>query len=96
MFLTDQVHSILLGTDGVVDLIVAANRNIPGKDELVGPLAQFWTEDRYFKNPDMIRRRLTIINRDVVGWDAARGCIDTQRGLLPDDAALVAIRRRKE
>lgn len=92
---TADVQSLLLGTDGVVDLVAAEQRMLPGKDEAVGPLAQFWTDDRYFRNPDMVRRRLTLINREAVGIDHASGTLVRSPGLLPDDTTLVAIRRRK-
>lgn len=87
------VQSLLLGTDGVGDLIAAEQRMLPGKEELVGPLAQFWTEDKYFRNPDMVRRRLTLINREAVGIDRASGTLVRSPGLLPDDTTLIAIRR---
>ncbi|WP_261890540.1 hypothetical protein [Acaryochloris marina] len=48
---TEQVQSVLIGSDGVGDL-VSSRRLSPGKSELVGPLNQFWCCDRYFQNPD--------------------------------------------
>jgi len=89
---TENLSSVLLGTDGVGDLIAAADRNLPGKDDLVGPLAQFWTDDRYFRNPDMVRRRLTLVNREAVRVE--NGMVARTPGLLPDDTTLVAIRRK--
>lgn len=91
---TADVQSLLIGTDGVVELIAAANRKIAGKDEVVGPLAQFWTDDRFFRNPDIVRRRLTVINRESVRLE--NGALVREPGLLPDDTTLVTIRRRKE
>jgi len=90
---TEQVESILIGTDGVSDLIHAADRTLPGKPEPVGAISQFWRDDRYFKNPDMIRRRLALINRDVTQPDWARQTLRKEAGLLPDDTTLVVIRR---
>lgn len=86
------VQSLLIGTDGVADLIAAAERPLPGKDELVGPLSQFWTDDRYFRNPDMLRRRLTLVNRDTARVEDS--ALIREPGLLRDDTTLVAIRRR--
>jgi hypothetical protein len=57
-----EVRSVVLGTDGALEL---------------ADLRQFWEDDRYFGNPDMIRRRLTVLNR------SAR---------LGDDTTLVVIR----
>lgn len=101
--LIEGVQSILLGTDGVVDLIAVSDRKIPGKDELVGPLAQFWTDDRFFRNPDMVRRRLTLINRESVrvcvprsqtGEVGEHSALVREPGLLRDDTTLATIRRR--
>jgi len=85
------VQSLLLGTDGVKDLIAAADRKIHGRDESVGPLAQFWTDDRFFWNPDIARRRLTLINRESVRVE--NGALMREPGLLRDDTTLVVIRR---
>jgi hypothetical protein len=62
---TSDVQSLLLGTDGAVELET-----------------QFWSDERFFNNPDMVRRRLTVLSR------GARG------GLLSDDTTLVVIRRK--
>ena len=84
---SEELNSFLIGSDGIEDLVRAANSKVPGKSEVVGPLCQFWKEDRFFTNPDMVRRRLAGLNRDV----------PTHRefGLLPDDTTLI-VGRRKE
>jgi hypothetical protein len=86
------VESILIGTDGVSDLIKAANCNLPGKSELVGEIGQFWEDDRYFKNPDAIRRQLALINREVTKPDWPEHQLTKEVGLLPDDTTLVVMR----
>lgn len=90
---TNELQSLLIGTDGTLDLVAAQDRAIPGTDERVGPLSQFWTDGRYFRNPDMVRRQLTRINRDVVRPDWRPHSLQRFRGLLPDDTTLVALRR---
>lgn len=83
---SSALGSILIGTDGVLDLAHAAPSTLPGTSERVGSLAQFWTEDRYMARPDAIRRRLALVNRQVAG----------SHGLLQDDTSLVVLRRRPE
>ena len=78
----EELDSLLVGTDGAVDLEALVDRTVYGRDESVGPLSQFWTDDRFFRNSDMVRRRLTVINRGPRG------------GLLPDDTTVVAVRRK--
>jgi hypothetical protein len=34
---TCEINSLVIGSDGLADLIAAADRNIPGKDEKVRP-----------------------------------------------------------
>ena len=94
---TRNVSSILIGTDGVNYLTETAEKNIPGKDEeKVGPINQFWEDDRYFKNPDMIRRKLSLVNRAVTKTCWADRKILREHALLPDDATLVVIRRKEK
>lgn len=91
---TAQIQSLLIGTDGVVDLVAAEDRLLPGRREPVGPIARFWEEDRYFANRDAIRRRLALINSESVKLDADMGRLVRTPGLLPDDTTLVVIRRK--
>jgi hypothetical protein len=84
--------ALLLGTDGALDLEAAAQRRVPGREELVGPLSSFWTSERYFRNPDAVRRRLAVLNRDVARA-VASGEREWEAGLLPDDTTLVILRR---
>lgn len=91
---TDEVQSLLIGTDGVHDLAQATDRALPGKGENVGPINQFWQEDFYFANPDAVRRRLAGVNRESTTLDRMHGGIHREQGLLPDDTTLIVARRR--
>ncbi|MCL1470218.1 protein phosphatase 2C domain-containing protein [Argonema antarcticum] len=90
-----EVKSILIGTDGVSGLIKSESLNLPGKSEMVGEISQFWREDRYFMNSDNIRRRLSLINREVTYPNWEERSLLKQGGLLPDDTTLLVIRRKK-
>lgn len=91
---TEQIQSVLIGSDGVGNLIDAEAECLPGKSECVGPLHQFWRCDRYFQNPDQIRRRLTQINREIIQPDWVVQQVRKIPGLLPDDTTLISIRRK--
>jgi hypothetical protein len=91
---TAKVQSILIGCDGIADLVAAAERNVPGKPGLVGPISQFWRDDCYFR-PDQIRRRLALVNSEVVSQDLETKVLVRSPGLLPDDTTLVVIRRKQ-
>lgn len=91
---TAEVQSILLGTDGVLDLVALEDLPLPGKDELVGPLAQFWQANRYFKNPLRVSRQLAMINHEAVQMDWDTMTLNRRGGLLPDDTTLIVIRRK--
>lgn len=93
---TADLESFLVGTDGANDLARAAEKPLPGKTELVGPLEQFWREDKYFRNPDAVRRRLTLVNRDAVAPDWKDFILRHDYGHLPDDTTIVAVRRQAE
>jgi len=78
---TSELESILIATDGIDDLIV------------VEEVKQFWQEDRYFKNPDAIRRKLAMLNREEVKPDWNRKELIKRSGVLSDDTSLVVMRR---
>lgn len=86
-----EVQWLALGTDGAIELEVTAERPIQGRDEVVGPLSQFWSDNRFFKNPDMVRRRLAVISRGPRGPRGSRG---PRGGVLSDDTTLVVVRRK--
>ncbi len=83
-----ELDNFLIGTDGVNDLIAAESRKLPGLEEPVGLIDQFWVQSRYFSgNPDLISRRLRLAARD---WPKNQ----PQAGLLHDDTTLITGRRR--
>lgn len=91
----ETVKSILLGTDGAGDLARSFDKNIPGKEEKIGSISQFWEKDGFFKNPFSIGHRLALINRSVsrVDWD--KKALSDAHGPLRDDTTVIAIRRKK-
>jgi len=94
IILAENFQSLVIGTDGLDDFQAAENKSIPGKDELVGPLSQFWTKDKYFTNKMALQRRLVRINKEVV--KVVDGVATRQHGHLKDDTTVVAIRRKDE
>ncbi|MBD2175940.1 protein phosphatase 2C domain-containing protein [Pseudanabaena sp. FACHB-1998] len=78
---TSELDSLLIATDGIDDLVKVEDIN------------QFWQEDRYFKNPDAIRRKLAMLNREDVKPDWQKREIVKRSGILSDDTTLVVIRR---
>ena len=93
-FETEVIDSILIGTDGVAQLADLHEAMLPGKDKPVGPLSQFWEEDRYFKNKDMIRRKLLLMNRETVVPDWDNKTLKRCLGLLEDDTTMIVARRK--
>jgi hypothetical protein len=84
---TAELSSFVVGTDGVIDLAAADAKPFPGRTDLIGPLDRLWREDRFFKNPDMLRRHLTLANGGVTDLNMP--------GYLKDDTTLVVGRRKK-
>lgn len=91
---TETVESLLIGTDGAFSLEKAAEHKLPGKSEKVGPVSQFWSEDRYFKNPFTLGRQLNLLNREVSSVDYEKKRVHAEVGPLNDDTTLMVIRRR--
>ncbi|MDP3727328.1 MAG: protein phosphatase 2C domain-containing protein [bacterium] len=91
---TGQVRSILIGTDGVEHLRAAEAEHLPGKAERIGPISQFWEEEHYFGNPDMIRRRLALMQQEHLAIDWQNRTAVRIPGRLPDDTTLITIRHK--
>jgi len=91
---TAEVDHFLLGSDGLKDIRAAEEKLIPKrqvgsripKEELVGPLSQFWTGDQYFDDKEAVRRRIMVFNGGL--------CADPRAGIARDDASLIVCRRR--
>lgn len=85
---TSELQSFVIGTDGMHDFAKAAEKPLPGKAaELVGPVSQFWENDKFFRNPDMVRRRLMLVNGGIHA---------TTAGHLSDDTTLIVGRRKQK
>jgi hypothetical protein len=93
---TAAIDSLLLATDGAGEILAHPGRALPGRGEPVGTLAQFWTDDGYFRNPDAVRRRLWLMSREHVTPDWAGRHLHRDGGILGDDTTVIAIRRRRE
>lgn len=90
---TSAVKSLLVGTDGASDWSEIAGKQMPGRQELAGPLSQFWEDERYVRNTDAIRRRLALINRPAVLPDWSTRTIERVPALLRDDTTFIVARR---
>ena len=91
---TDQVQSLLIGSDGVDDLIKIADQNLPGRTEKIGNISQFWTDEIYFSNPEWMRNVLTTINTEKRKPVWEERTIMKYQGLLPDDTTLITIKTK--
>jgi hypothetical protein len=88
-----ELNSFLIGTDGVDDLIGSESLTVPGKTETVGNIRRWWEEDRFFRNPDQVRRTLTLANQETLSFDWLERTHQKRSGLLKDDTTLIAGRR---
>jgi len=93
---TQNIQSLLIGTDGVKDLMEAATENIAGSEDLIGDISQFWSDDIYFKNNDALRRKLAVINREYTEIKEINGQKIQlyEVGPLQDDTTMITIRRK--
>lgn len=91
----DRLETAMIGTDGALDLIEIADKTIPGKNELIGSLDQY-LEDKFFRNPDMLRRRFAMINRDAIRINDLDRENIRENGHLPDDTTMIVLRRKEK
>jgi hypothetical protein len=95
---TGKVQSLMVGTDGVEHFMAAEKSLLPGHTEPLGPVSQFWTDKKFVQNPDAIRRRLSMANKDTIAYETdadgrLQGAPRIQKGLLQDDTTLVVVQR---
>jgi hypothetical protein len=80
---TAEVSSLLIGTDGVADLVAH------------GPVDWLWEDDRHFQNPQGLARRLRLLSRPTERIDWVGRRVERQRAVLGDDATVAVIRRAR-
>ena len=90
---TEEVDSLLLGTDGAAELegLAAAGRD-RGAERARG-LGELMTDRRFAEHPDALRRQLALLARDRVRTEGGRPI--REAGLLADDTTIVLMRRRR-
>ncbi|MBP6256616.1 protein phosphatase 2C domain-containing protein [Patescibacteria group bacterium] len=77
----DEVDSVLLGSDGLQELIDAHDQIIHVRNEPIGEINQWWTKDLYFRNPVSATNWLRMMN---------------EGGYCKDDVTLIGLRKKKE
>jgi hypothetical protein len=91
-----QLESLVVGTDGLGDLIGISDQAMPGTSEAVGSIARLWTDDSHFSNPVALTRYLSRVNRTSVELDRRAIKLISHHGLLQDDTTCVVLRRRRD
>jgi hypothetical protein len=92
---SSEFKNLLIGTDGVADLIASEGKPFPGRPGMIiGNISQLWQEDKYYKNTDMVRRHLAMVNKDHQQPDYINKVINREVGYLKDDTSLVVIRQQ--
>jgi hypothetical protein len=92
---TEEVSSLLIGTDGVGDLLAASGKPIVGTKTVVEEISALCGTDAFFGNPDALNRRLRLINRELVHPEWLERRLSTTYGLLDDDTTLIVARRKE-
>jgi len=94
-FSANLVETLVIGSDGVGDLLEIGDRAFPGSDEPVGPVDDLWRDDRFYANKDGLRRHFFKAARTVTKLDRETGRVRRYNGLLPDDTTAIVVRRIK-
>ena len=89
---TGKINSLLIGTDGLKDVLPSTHHPVSKTNNLT----QFWQNDGYFKNPDLIRRHLFLMNRETIKPNWERQTLEKKVGQLSDDTTIVVMRRNPQ
>ena len=79
-----EVQNCLVGTDGIADLISSSQFQKPGKNELVGDVSQFWSNDMFYHNDSYLQAYLCQLATDVYKTNARLLSEIGQTGRLSD------------
>ncbi len=90
---TRELEHFLIGTDGTSQLTKITNELLPGKEIPVGPIEQFWAQDKNFANPFQIGRFLNQVNKNTIKVDWDQKTFERSFGLLEDDTTLIVGKR---
>lgn len=81
-------ENLLIGTDGVEELIDAKDNLIHVRNEPIGDISQWWTKDLYFRNSFAPHNWLKMMNDPANSQGGF--------GLLQDDVTLIALRKKSQ
>jgi hypothetical protein len=107
---TELLETLVIGTDGMQDLVNAAPKRIPGKARIVGDIHQLFSQEFLFRSIetdtvndspplDSLTGWLRQINSEVtrLSFDEDQNpIIKREEGLLPDDTTLMALKRSQQ
>lgn len=88
---TQDVKHLGIGSDGVHDLELAADKCIPGKRQLIGPVSQFWSDPLYTINKAALQNKINAIHKSkqLIQWK--EGSVNVYPSVLVDDTTLIIL-----
>jgi hypothetical protein len=89
---TSEISWYAIGSDGVLQFISAVGRLMPGNRQPLPSLEQIALSNRFFENPEALRRVLVLANNETT-YLTEGGRIATNLGLLLDDCTVIIGRR---
>lgn len=93
---TDEVESVVIATDGAVELEAKAESAllVLGKQERIGGLDQFEKDSRYLKNPSLLQKRLNQLNGEKTHVNWEERTFQKVGGIFRDDTTIVMLKRK--
>lgn len=104
---TELLDTLVIGTDGMHDLVNAGLRRIPGKARIVGDINQLFRQEFLFSSCQASQLNEGIPFDSLTGWlrqinsevtklsydEDQNPIIKREEGLLPDDTTLMVLKR---
>ncbi len=63
MMKLEDLHNLIIATDGLVDILSLDNKIIPMTKTPAGQLAQFWSDEKILANPHIAQNKLAAMNK---------------------------------
>lgn len=85
------LQNLLIGSDGIADILALQDKIIPMTQTPAGTLADFWKDARILENPVIAQNKLTAMNRKSFRVDYEKRDITHYHELMEDDTTFIVL-----
>ena len=84
-------NNLLIGSDGIADIMTLSDKIIPMTQTPAGTLADFWKDPRILENPVIAQNKLHAMNRKSSRVDYDKRVLTHYHELMEDDTTFIVL-----